>query len=228
MGDAVERARRELRRIAEDFAPAVLASSLGPEDMVLTDLIDRHELPIGVFTLDTGRLHQETHDLLQIARRRYRVAIDVYVPNSTDIEVYVAAHGTNGFYDAVPLRLECCRLRKVEPLKRAIAGQRAWVTGQRRGQSLTRTALPLEEWDAENGLHKFNPLAEWSGDEVWAYIRAHRVPHNALHARGFPSIGCAPCTRAVSAGEDIRAGRWWWESANGRECGLHPRRGRDE
>jgi phosphoadenosine phosphosulfate reductase len=119
-------------------------------------------------------------------------------------------------------------LRKVEPLKRAIAGKRAWVTGQRRGQSLTRTALPLEEWDAENGLHKFNPLAEWSGDEVWAYIRAHRVPHNALHARGFPSIGCAPCTRAVSAGEDIRAGRWWWESADGKECGLHPRQGRDE
>ncbi len=228
MGDKVKRVGRDLGRIAGNFAPAVLASSLSPEDMVLTDLIDRGALAIEVFTLDTGRLHQETHDLLQRARQHYRVPIKIYAPDSADIEAYVAAYGPNGFYDGVPLRLECCRLRKVKPLKRAIEGRRAWITGQRRGQSVTRAALPLEEWDADHRIRKFNPLADWSEEEVWAYIQERRVPHNALHARGFPSIGCAPCTRAIAAGEDIRAGRWWWENPDHKECGLHSRRGAHE
>jgi phosphoadenosine phosphosulfate reductase len=224
MGDKSRPTQDVLRRIAGGFAPAVLASSLGAEDMVLLDLIDRGEIEIGVFTLDTGRLPQETHDLLQQLRQRYRTPVAVYAPDSADVECYVAAHGPNGFYDGVTLREECCRLRKLKPLKRALAGKRAWITGQRRAQSSTRTTLPFDEWDAENRLHKFNPLADWSEEDVWAYIREHRVPHNALHAKGFPSIGCAPCTRAILPGEDIRAGRWWWEDSDRKECGLHSRR----
>ena len=212
-----------LGEVARSYGPAALALSLGAEDMVLLDLVDRLGLGIGAFTLDTGRLHQETYDLLQQARRRYGVAIEIYAPDSADIETYVGAHGPNGFYDSVALRQECCRIRKVRPLARALRGKRAWITGQRRAQSATRGGLALREWDAEHALHKFNPLADWSHDDVWAYIRRHDVPHSALHAQGYPSIGCAPCTRAVAPGEDFRAGRWWWEDAAQKECGLHPR-----
>ena len=217
-----ERAASLLREAAELYAPAVFASSLGAEDMVMLDMIDRDRLPIGIFTLDTGRLHQETYDLLQRIRHRYRVPIVVYAPESSDIEAYVGAHGPNGFYDTIELRRACCGIRKVKPLKRALAGKRSWITGLRREQSVTREELPLKEWDADNRLHKFNPLAEWSTDEVWAYLREHDVPINALHAQGYPSIGCLPCTRAIAPGEDLRAGRWWWEDASYRECGLHP------
>jgi len=219
----INNARALLREAGEAHAPAVLASSLGAEDMVLLDLIARDALGIGVFTLDTGRLPQETHDLLQLARQRYAVPIAVFAPESAAVEAYVAAHGPNGFYDTVALRQECCRVRKVMPLKRALAGKRAWVTGLRRTQSPGRGAIGFQEWDAENGLQKFNPLADWSDAEVWSYIEQHQVPVNALHARGFPSIGCAPCTRAVAPGEDPRAGRWWWENPEFNECGLHPR-----
>jgi phosphoadenosine phosphosulfate reductase len=223
MREKLQSTQDVLGRIAAAFAPAVLASSLGAEDMVLLDLIDRGEIEIGVFTLDTGRLHQETYDLLQRVRQRYRTPVSVYAPDSTDVEGYVAAHGPNGFYDGIALREECCRLRKLKPLKRALAGKRAWITGRRRAQSLIRGTLPLDEWDAENRLQKFNPLADWSEEEVWAYIREYHVPHSALHAKGFPSIGCAPCTRAITPGEDIRAGRWWWEDPDHNECGLHSR-----
>lgn len=212
-----------LLREAERHGPAVLASSLGLEDMVLLDLIDREALAISVFTLDTGRLPPETHDLLQRIRRRYRLPVAIFVPDPADIELYVASHGPNGFYDSVALRQECCHLRKVKPLRRALAGKRAWITGLRRAQSQTRAAVPFEDWDEENGLRKFNPLADWSEDEIWAHIRAHDVPVNALHAQNYPSIGCAPCTRAVAPGEDSRAGRWWWENPEFNECGLHPR-----
>jgi phosphoadenosine phosphosulfate reductase len=201
----------------------MLASSLGFEDMVLLDLIARERLKIGVFTLDTGRLPQETHDLLQLARARYRVPIAVFAPESADVEAYVAAHGPNGFYDSVALRQECCALRKVKPLKRALAGKCAWITGLRRAQSAGRQAIAFQEWDAENKLQKFNPLADWSDDDVQSYLRAHDVPVNALHAKGYPSLGCAPCTRAIAPGEDARAGRWWWENPEFNECGLHPR-----
>ena len=218
-----ERAASLLREAVELYAPAVFASSLGAEDMVVLDMIDRDRLPIAVFTLDTGRLHQETHDLLQRIRHRYRVPIAVYAPESADIESYVGAHGPNGFYDSIELRRACCGIRKVKPLKRALAAKRSWITGLRREQSVTREELPLKEWDAENQLHKFNPLAEWSTDEVWDYLREYDVPTNALHALGYPSIGCLPCTLAIAPGEDPRAGRWWWEGASYRECGLHPR-----
>ena len=213
-----------LRTIAETHAPAAFAASFGAEDMVLIDLVARHRLPIEIFTLDTGRLPEETQSLIHATTRRYRIPIAVITPDAADIERYVAANGPNAFYDSQALRLECCSLRKVKPLRRALAGKQAWVTGQRREQSVTRHDLKTQEWDAEHGLHKFNPLADWSDDDVWRYIRQHSVPYNALHDHGYPSIGCAPCTRAIAPGEDLRAGRWWWESAEHRECGLHPHR----
>lgn len=219
----VRRVLSLLREASEACAPAVLASSLGAEDMVLLDLIDKERLAINVFTLDTGRLPQETYDLLQQVRRRYRVPIAVFAPESADIERYVASHGANGFYDSVALRQECCLLRKVKPLRRALNGKRAWITGLRRAQSAGRAEIPFRKWDADNGLEKFNPLADWLDADVWSYIRSHDVPANALHAKNYPSIGCAPCTRAVTPGEDGRAGRWWWENPEFNECGLHPR-----
>jgi len=212
-----------LREAGETFQPVALASSFSAEDMVLTELIHRHHLAIGVFTLDTGRLHEETQRLMQAVRERYRVAIAVFAPERADLEAYLSAHGPNAIYDSLALREECCRLRKLAPLKRALAGRRAWITGQRREQSPTRRALAFRERDVENGLEKFNPLADWSSEEVWAYIRANDVPYNALYDRGYASIGCAPCTRAIAAGEDLRAGRWWWEDPERRECGLHRR-----
>ncbi len=219
----IEQALALLREASGSFSPAALASSLGAEDMVLLDLIAGASLDIGVFTLDTGRLPQETYDLLQRTRQRYAVPVAVFAPESADVERYVAAHGPNGFYDSVALRQECCRLRKVKPLQRALAGKRAWITGLRRAQSAGRSTVPFQELDREHGLQKFNPLADWSDDDVWDYVRAHEVPVNALHAQGYPSIGCAPCTRAIAPGEDIRAGRWWWENPEFSECGLHPR-----
>ena len=222
----IEEALALLREASVGYAPAVLASSLGAEDMVLLDLIAREGLDIGVFTLDTGRLPQETYDLLQLARARYPVPIAVFAPESADVEAYVAAHGPNGFYDSVALRQECCALRKVKPLKRALAGKRAWITGLRRAQSAGRSAAAFKEWDAEHKLQKFNPLADWSDEEVWHYVKAQDVPVNALHAKGYPSIGCAPCTRAIAPGEDARAGRWWWENPEFNECGLHLRHDR--
>lgn len=228
MTDSLAPTTALLRDAAEAYSPAVLASSLGAEDMVLLDLIAALRLPIGVFTLDTGRLPQETHDLLQLARARYSIPIAVFAPESGDIERYIAAHGPNGFYDGVALRQECCHLRKVKPLQRALARKRSWITGLRRAQSAGRSAIAAKEWDAEHGLEKFNPLADWSEEEVWDYLRAHDVPVNALHAQGYPSIGCAPCTRAIKPGEDIRAGRWWWENPEFNECGLHPHQQRDK
>lgn len=218
----LERTKALLRDTAKAYAPAVLASSLGAEDMVLLDLIAELGLPIGVFTLDTGRLPQETYDLLQLAKARYgSVPMTIYAPESTDTERYMAANGPNGFYDSVELRKACCFIRKVKPLKRALAGNKAWITGLRRAQSAARQAVEFVEWDADNKMHKINPLADWSEEDVWTYIHAHDVPVNALHAKGYPSIGCAPCTRAVAPGEDQRAGRWWWENPEFNECGLH-------
>jgi phosphoadenosine phosphosulfate reductase len=213
-----------LRDIARDFPPAAFATSLGAEDMVLTDLIARHAPGIEVFTLDTGRLPAETYDLLQKLADRYDIRIRIVYPERESLEQYVATHGVNGFYRSVEARKACCEARKVEPLRRALAGKKAWITGLRRAQAVTRRDLPQREWDAANGLEKFNPLADWSEKEVWAYIRTFEVPYNALHDRGYPSIGCAPCTRAVARGEDVRAGRWWWENPATKECGLHPAR----
>jgi phosphoadenosine phosphosulfate reductase len=213
-----------LKRIGATHAPAVLASSFGAEDMVLTDLIASHALPIRIFTLDTGRLPEETYALIDRTRERYGIAIDIYMPDARALQRFVRENGVNAFYRSVELRQACCAVRKTEPLARALAAKGAWITGLRRSQSVTRTAVAIEEFDAAHGLLKFNPLVDWSDDDVWMYIREHDVPYNALHDRGYPSIGCAPCTRAVAPGEDIRAGRWWWENPEHKECGLHNRR----
>ena len=212
-----------LRRAAFVHAPAVLASSFGAEDMVLIDLIAKHSLPIAVFTLDTGRLPEETHTLIDRVRATYGIAVDVYAPDAASVEAFVRASGVNAFYASPTLREQCCALRKTHPLARALAGKRAWITGLRRGQSITRRDVAVEEFDGAHGLVKFNPLADWSRDDVWSYVHENNVPYNALHDRGYASIGCAPCTRAVEPGEDERAGRWWWESADRKECGLHRR-----
>jgi phosphoadenosine phosphosulfate reductase len=210
-----------LERVAAEFSPAVFASSLAVEDMVLTDLILKSGLPIGIFSLDTGRLHADTLAVLGAVKARYGYEIAVFRPDAAAVAAYVSQKGLNAFYDGVEQRRECCHIRKVEPLGRALAGKRAWITGQRRAQSATRATLAVQEEDAAHGMAKFNPLADWSEQDVWDYIRANGVPYNALHDRGYPSIGCEPCTRAIEPGEDVRAGRWWWENPESKECGLH-------
>jgi phosphoadenosine phosphosulfate reductase len=211
-----------LQQAANEYQPAVFANSFGAEDMVITDLIARHGLNIEVFSLDTGRLPTETYDLMAKAREHYpALPIRVFFPESAEVEAYVNAGGINAFYDSVELRKECCRIRKMVPLKRALEGKKAWISGLRREQSPTRTDMPYQEFDAGNGLEKFNPLLDWSEKDVWAYLRANNVPYNALHDRHYPSIGCAPCTRSIAMGEDVRAGRWWWENPENKECGLH-------
>lgn len=213
--------RETLEHIVRDFTPAVFASSLAAEDMVLADLILSAKLPIAIFTLETGRLHAETLGMVDRIRETYGYEVALYKPEPQAVDAYVREHGLNAFYDSVDMRKECCRIRKVEPLNRALAGNKAWITGQRRAQSATRTELAVQEDDAAHGMVKFNPLADWSEDDVWHYIRSNQVPYNPLHDKGYPSIGCEPCTRAIQPGEDVRAGRWWWESADTKECGLH-------
>ena len=210
-----------LDRIARDFAPAVFASSLAAEDMVLTDMILRAKLPIRIFTLETGRLHKETLGMLDRIKETYDYEVALYKPEQAAVDAYVKQNGLNAFYDSIDMRKECCRIRKVEPLNRALADNKAWVTGQRRAQSATRSALDVQENDEAHGMTKFNPLSDWSEQDVWNYIRANKVPYNPLHDKGYPSIGCEPCTRAIQPGEDVRAGRWWWENPETKECGLH-------
>ncbi|TDR73545.1 phosphoadenylyl-sulfate reductase [Paludibacterium purpuratum] len=213
-----------LQEIHAEFGAVVLANSLGAEDMVLTDLIARQALPFGIFCLDTGRLPAETYDLLDRLPTHYPgLAFKVYYPDAGALADWVGANGVNAFYRSIELRKACCHLRKVEPLGRALAGQQAWLTGMRRAQSSTRGDLPLRAFDDDHGLMKFNPLAEWLEADVWQYLRENQVPYNALHDRHYPSIGCAPCTRAIAVGEDVRAGRWWWENPETKECGLHVR-----
>ncbi len=213
-----------LKRAASEFKHVVFANSLGAEDMVLTDLIAKHQPDISMFSLDTGRLPKETYDLIQEVGQQYTLPLHVYFPDSKLVEEYVAQHGINGFYDSVDNRKGCCFVRKVEPLRRALKGKDAWITGMRRDQAVTRGTLEVSSFDNDNGLQKFNPLLEWSNKDVWAYIRQHDVPYNKLHDEFYPSLGCAPCTRAISPGEDIRAGRWWWEDPAHKECGLHVHR----
>jgi phosphoadenosine phosphosulfate reductase len=210
-----------LERIARDFTPAVFASSLAAEDMVLTDLILKSDLPITIFSLETGRLHAETLAMIDRVKETYDYDIALFRPDPLAVERYVTQNGLNAFYESVDMRKECCRIRKVEPLGRALAGKRAWITGQRRAQSATRAELAVQEDDLSHAMQKFNPLTDWSEENVWEYLRSNNVPYNALHDRGFPSIGCEPCTRAVQPGEDVRAGRWWWENPESKECGLH-------
>ncbi|HTH95649.1 MAG TPA: phosphoadenylyl-sulfate reductase [Rhodocyclaceae bacterium] len=220
----VDAALALLRKIAAEYAPATFANSLGAEDMVLTDLILKHKIDLEIFLLDTGRLPTETYDLLAAVEKKYATTLKVFYPKHELVEEYVRTHGINAFYESMDLRKGCCYVRKVEPLSRALADKKAWVTGLRAEQAATRTGLPLHEKDTGNGIEKFNPLADWSEKDVWAYIAENDVPYNALHDKFYPSIGCAPCTRSVTPGEDIRSGRWWWESADSKECGLHPKK----
>jgi phosphoadenosine phosphosulfate reductase len=215
-----------LLRAAAQVQPAVFSSSFGAEDMVVLDLIQRHALPIASFTLDTGRLPEETYRLMQQVEEKYGKCFTTYFPDAAAVQQLVATNGINGFYESVDKRKACCGVRKTEPLARALAGKRAWVTGLRAQQSVTRTGLAPREQDAERGLEKFNPLHDWTEAEVWDYIKAEGVPYNELHDKFYPSIGCAPCTRAITPGEDLRAGRWWWENPENKECGLHVKDGK--
>ena len=209
-----------LRWVSKHFgAQAKFSSSLGLEDQVIAFWISQG-LAIDVFTLDTGRLFQETYDLLDLTQKKYKFPIKIYFPDPSSVEELVGLKGPNSFYDSVENRKECCHIRKVEPLKRALANAKVWVTGVRADQSANRQQMHRVEWDEVHQLIKYNPLLNWSLQEVEQFIAEHRIPVNTLHKKGFPSIGCAPCTRAILPGEDVRAGRWWWESSN-KECGLH-------
>ncbi len=236
MTDDLDAAREALRSASTEEvlgwierrfgATAAIASSFGPEDIVLLHLAQRHAPSVRVFTLDTGRLPPETYELIEVLRRRFDLELETWFPDHKDLEQLVSRRGHFSFRQSLEDRRECCRLRKVEPLRRALADRSAWVTGMRRDQSSTRAAVEVLEWDVDHGgIAKVNPLANWSVHEVWAYLRKNGLPWNELHDRGYPSIGCAPCTRAVKHHEDERSGRWWWESDEHRECGLHVRAG---
>lgn len=200
-----------------------LASSLGLEDQVLTDMILKIDRNAHIFTIDTGRLFAETYSLIDKTNMKYNVKLDIYFPDHQNVEDFYKKNGVNSFYESVEKRKECCKVKKIEPLLRALSGLDVWICGLRHEQSVTRTGVQLIEWDEANKLIKINPLANWSEADVWTYIKTNQVPYNKLHDKGFPSIGCQSCTRAVEEGEDIRAGRWWWENPEHKECGLHRR-----
>ena len=214
-------AHEGLALIADLFPGKVtFSTSLGQEDQVITRLIAEAQLPISIFSLDTGRLFPETLDLLSRTEAKYKQNIKVYYPNTESVEKLVSEIGINGFYESVENRKSCCFVRKVEPLKRALAGNEVWVTGLRAEQSANRSGMKRIDWDEGNQILKFNPLLDWTFDDMIAYIKEKNIPYNPLHDKGFISIGCAPCTRAIMEGEDARAGRWWWEDSK-KECGLH-------
>lgn len=197
------------------------STSLGLEDQVISDAIFANDIDIEVFTLDTGRNFPETYTALEETQRKYGKTIKTYYPQTDDIEAYATVHGINAVYDSVELRKQCCHIRKIEPLNRALQGTEVWITGLRAAQSAYRAGMGLFEYDEGRDLIKFQPVLNWSTQELWDYIEANEVPYNKLHKEGFPSIGCAPCTRAIADGEDERAGRWWWEQVDKKECGLH-------
>lgn len=197
------------------------ATSLGVEDQAILAMIAKLTPDLPVFTLDTGRLFQQSYDLIEKNQDFFNIAVEVLFPDSHSVQEMVNQEGVNLFYRSIENRKKCCGIRKIEPLRRALSGQDAWICGLRRGQSVTRQALKAIEWDEGNGLVKINPLCHWSEDDVWDYVRANNLPYNELHDQGFLSIGCASCTRSVKAGEDVRAGRWWWEDPEHKECGLH-------
>ena len=206
----------------EEFGGRInFASSLGEEDQVITDIISKVAPKMEVFTLDTGRLFQETYDLIAKTQKRYPMPFRIMYPDTKAVEEMVKDKGINLFYESVENRKLCCGIRKVEPLRRALANVDAWITGLRKSQSVTRTDLEIFQWDADNSKIKVNPLADWSLEDVHKYIKENKIDVNSLHAKGFVSIGCAPCTRAIKPGEDVRAGRWWWEQTDQKECGLH-------
>ncbi|MCR6499037.1 phosphoadenylyl-sulfate reductase [Shinella sp. CPCC 101442] len=210
-----------LSLVAELGGRSVFTTSLGIEDQVITAAIGTERIAIDVVTLETGRLFQETVDLIDETESQYGITIARYVPAQDDIDIYAAQYGLNGFYDSVEARHACCGVRKLKPLARALEGASFWITGLRRGQSGNRADTPFAEFDADRNLIKINPLADWDIDRIKAYVADNAVPVNPMHARGYPSIGCEPCTRAIKPGEPERAGRWWWENDEKRECGLH-------
>jgi phosphoadenosine phosphosulfate reductase len=205
----------------KNFKNVALSSSLAAEDQVLTDVILKQDKNATIFTLDTGRLHPETYNVMDETNFKYGVKIDVFFPNNEKVQELYQTQGVNGHYESIDNRKNCCGIRKIEPLKRALKGLDVWITGLRAAQSVTRVDMPLVEWDESFNVIKVNPLINWNEKDVWDYIKENRVPYNKLHDQGFPSIGCAPCTRAIKEGEDIRAGRWWWENPEHKECGLH-------
>lgn len=211
-----------LRWVLETYGDKVaLACSFGAEDMVIVDMLAKLNKDARIFTLDTGRLHQETYDVMDKARQKYGIEFEVMFPNTQVVEQMEREAGPNLFYNSIEERKRCCDARKMEPLRRAFTGLDAWIAGLRREQAVTRGDVSRVEVEAGKDRIKVNPLVDWSEDQVWEYIKANDVPYNALHDQGFPSIGCAPCTRAVKPGEDVRAGRWWWETPEQKECGLH-------
>jgi len=197
------------------------ATSLGAEDQVLAEMIAGIDRTVKIFTLDTGRMFPESYELIERTNARYKINIQVYFPERERVEKMVNEKGVSLFYESVENRKLCCHIRKIEPLKRALQGLKVWISGLRRSQAVTRTDLNLVEWDESNNLIKLNPLIDWSEEQVWDYIKQKNIPYNPMHDKGFPSIGCQPCTRAVNPGEDVRAGRWWWEFPQSKECGLH-------
>ena len=222
-------AEQLLKHLLEQFADKIaLATSFGAEDQVLTDMLCKIDRNAKIFTLDTGRLPQETYELMQATREKYGIQIDILFPDYKKVEEMVNKYGPNLFYNSIEERKLCCQVRKIEPLKRKLSGLQAWICGLRAEQSLTRTALQRIEFDENFGIIKVSPLADWTTEKVWDYIHKNNVPYNKLHSRGYPSIGCAPCTRGIRDGEDLRAGRWWWEKPEHKECGLHLRKGDDK
>jgi phosphoadenosine phosphosulfate reductase len=224
LDDKVAAAVQLLQQAVQTHGRVVYASSLGSEATVMTDLIFTHAPQIDIFTVDTGRLPEPTLELLERIERRYQRRIRVVFPEAQRVQNYVADHGINGFYRGLAERQSCCHIRKVEPFQRAIVGYNAWVTGVRHDQSAERARNQPVEFDARYRIQKVNPLLPWTHEDIWAYIRGRSLPYNPMHDAGFPSIGCAPCTRAIEPGQDSRAGRWWWESQDSRECGLQPRK----
>lgn len=207
-----------------DFEGKVaFSTSLGAEDQAITKMIADIDKTADIFTLDTGRLFPETYDLMDRTAKKYDITIRVMFPDAAQVEEMVNSKGINLFYDSIENRKLCCHIRKIEPLKRAFKGLDAWICGLRREQAITRKDMKLVEWDENNGLIKVNPLIDWTEEHLWEYIKQNNVPYNTLHDKGFPSIGCQPCTRAIMPGEDVRAGRWWWENPETKECGLHKR-----
>ena len=200
-----------------------LSSSLGLEDQVLTHLVSKIDKNTGIFTLDTGRLFPETYDLIHRTNSKYGLKLKVFFPDASQVEQMVGSKGINLFFESVENRKLCCNIRKIEPLKRAFSGLKVWICGLRREQSVTRQHIQRIEWDEVNGLIKLNPLIDWTETEVREFIKVHGIPYNPLHDKGFPSIGCQPCTRSIFPGEEVRAGRWWWENPETKECGLHKR-----
>lgn len=200
-----------------------LASSLSIEDQTLTDMMLKADKTSRIFTIDTGRLFPETYSLIDKTNMTYGIKMEVYFPDHTNVEAYVSLNGINAFYESIDKRKECCRVRKIQPLLRALSSLDVWICGLRQEQSITRTGVKTIEWDEANNLIKVNPIARWNEQDVWNYIHTNNVPFNILHNKNYPSIGCQPCTRAVQSGEDLRAGRWWWENPEHKECGLHHR-----